>query len=35
MMCKTFQRAIVRQAAGEGLPVWAWLILNGVKHDAA
>jgi hypothetical protein len=35
MMCRTFQRAIVRQAAREGLPVWAWLILNGVKHDDA
>lgn len=34
-MCKTVQRAIVRQAAREGLPVWAWLILNGVKHDDA
>ena len=34
-MCRTFQRAIVRQAAREGLPVWAWLILNGVKHESA
>jgi len=35
MMCKTFQRAIVRQAAREGLPVWAWLILNEVHHESA
>ena len=34
-MCKTVQRAIVRQAAREGLPVWAWLIINGVQHDDA
>ena len=34
-MCKTVQRAIVRQAAREGLPVWAWLILQGVQHDDA
>lgn len=35
MMCKTMRRAIVRQAAREGLPVWAWLIMQGVQHDAA
>lgn len=35
MMCKTFQRAIIKQAAREGLPVWAWLILNGVQHESA
>ena len=34
-MCKTVQRAIIKQAAREGLPVWAWLILQGVKHDDA
>lgn len=34
-MCRTFQRAIVRQAAREGLPVWAWLIMQGVQHDDA
>jgi hypothetical protein len=34
-MCRTVQRAIVRQAAREGLPVWAWLILQGVQHDDA
>ena len=34
-MCRTFQRAIIKQAAREGLPVWAWLILNGVQHDDA
>jgi hypothetical protein len=25
-MSRTFQRAIIRQAAREGLPVWAWLL---------
>ena len=35
MMCKTFQRAIIKQAKRENLPVWAWLILNGVQHDDA
>jgi hypothetical protein len=34
-MCKTVQRAIIKQAKREGLPVWAWLILQGVQHDAA
>ena len=35
MMCRTVQRAIIKQAAREGLPVWAWLIINGVKHELA
>ena len=34
-MCRTVQRAIIKQAAREGLPVWAWLIINGVQHDDA
>jgi len=25
-MSRTVQRAIIRQAAREGLPVWAWLL---------
>jgi hypothetical protein len=29
-MCRTMQRAIVRQAGREGLPVWAWLLVQGV-----
>lgn len=34
-MSKTFQRAIIKQARREGLPVWAWLIINGVHHELA
>lgn len=27
-MCKTTQRAIVRQAHREGVPVWAWMMAH-------
>lgn len=29
-LCKTTQRAIVRQAHREGVPVWAWMIAAGL-----
>jgi hypothetical protein len=34
-MCKTMQRAIVRQAKREGLPVWAWLLAVGLVSCGA
>jgi hypothetical protein len=27
-MCRTMQRAVIRQAKREGLPVWAWLLAS-------
>jgi hypothetical protein len=29
-MCRTMQRAVIRQAKREGLPVWAWLMAAGL-----
>jgi hypothetical protein len=33
-MSRTFQRAIIRQAAREGLPVWAWLLATYYRESA-
>jgi hypothetical protein len=33
-MSPRFQRAIIRQAAREGLPVWAWLLATYHRESA-